>query len=457
MHSLPDPAPDTPATVAPPPSPAVPLVSAPYRRYALTLLFVTYALNYLDRQIVTILAEPIKRDLGISDTQLGLLTGLAFGLVYCGFGLPIARLADRFNRVWIIGASLATWSVCTVLCGRAASFGTLVAARMGVGIGEAGCAPVGMALISDYTPKEKRASALAFFAMGTPVGSLLGLALGGVIADAHGWRTAFLVTGLPGIALAVVAWLTLKEPRATMVREVEARAGIAAVFTYLWTKRTFWLMTFGAGGKAFIGYGQAPFVAAFFLRVHGGEIAQIGGHFGLKSVGVVGIGLGVLAGVFGALSNWLGGWVADRYAARDLRAYGVVPAVAALVPIPFFIAAMLVPSFVVSLMLLVPGYLLGGLWFGPVLSSIQGLVPRDMRATAGSVALFILNMIGIGFGSLVVGKLSDGFNTGWGNAAWALGPAEGVRWALVVSATLALIPALLFWRSRATIRDEMVS
>lgn len=436
---------------------AVPLVSDTYRRGALVILFLTYALNYLDRQIITILAEPIKNELHISDTQLGMLTGLAFGLVYCGFGLPIARLADRFNRVWIIGTSLAVWSACTVLCGRAVNYATLVAARVGVGIGEAGCAPVGMALISDYTPKEKRASALAFFAMGTPIGSLLGLGLGGIIADAYGWRTAFLAAGLPGLVLALVVFLVLKEPRDALARETVAheaanRPSLSAVFKYLGGKRTFWLMSFGAGVKAFIGYGQAPFVAAFFLRVHGPEIAELGASFGLKQVGVVGVGLGLIAGVFGALSNWLGGVIADHYGARDLRVYGVVPALAALVPIPFFISAMLADSAVTAMLLLIPGYLFGGLWFGPVLSSTQGLVPRQMRATAGSIALFILNMIGIGFGALVVGTLSDTFNHGFG-----LGPAEGVRWALIVSATFALIPALLFWLARLRIRDEMVS
>jgi predicted MFS family arabinose efflux permease len=437
--------------------PVVPLVSATYRKYALFILFLTYALNYLDRQIVTILAEPIKNDLHLSDTQLGLLTGLAFGLVYCGFGLPIARMADRFNRVWIIGGSLTLWSVCTMLCGRATSYATLVAARMGVGIGEAGCAPVGMALISDYTPKAKRASALAFFAMGTPIGSLLGLGLGGIIAGAYGWRTAFLAAGLPGLVLALVVFFTLKEPRNAMTRDAAAlnqanRPSLKAVFKYLGGKRTFWLMSFGAGVKAFVSYGQAPFLAAFFLRIHGAQVAEIGSHFGLKGVGVVGLGLGLIFGIFGALSNWLGGVMADRFSSRDLRAYGLVPALAALAPLPFTIAALTTDSAVVALLLLIPHYLFGGLWFGPVLSSTQGLVPREMRATAGSIALFILNMIGIGFGSLVVGKLSDTFNHGFG-----MGPAEGVRWALLSSTSFSLIAAALFFLAMKKIREEMVS
>lgn len=234
--------------------PHVPLVSDGYRGYALLILMLVYTVNFLDRQIVTILAEPIKNDLKISDTQLGLLTGLAFGIVYCGLGLPIARLADRFNRVWIIGASLVVWSGFTLLCGRATSFATLVAARVGVGVGEAGCTPTSHALIADYTPREKRASALAFFSIGTPLGSLLGLAMGGIIADAYGWRTAFLVAGLPGLLLAVVVFATLKEPRNAMTDAARksahaAQMSFGATLKYLTAKPTFWFIAFGASDR----------------------------------------------------------------------------------------------------------------------------------------------------------------------------------------------------------------
>jgi predicted MFS family arabinose efflux permease len=432
-------------------------ISAGYERYVLALLFVSYTLNYLDRQVVAILAEPLKLDLRISDTQLGLLTGLAFGLVYCGLGLPIARFADRFNRVWIIGGSLAVWSICTILCGRAAGFTSLVAARVGVGLGEAGAAPASMALITDYVPKARRASALAFFTMGAPVGGLLGMAFGGVIADAYGWRSAFLVAGVPGLVLALVVVATLRETRPSAMGaapahpEVPAQS-LASVFLHLRTARTFWLMSFGAGARAVLLYGQAPFLAAFFLRVHPQEVAAIGEHFGLRSVGVVGIGLGLISGVFGALSNWLGGLMADHYAVRDLRAYGTIPALAALAAIPFSVAAFMTPSALAALALLIPSNLLGGLWFGPVLSCVQGVVPREMRATASSISMFVMNIIGIGAGALVVGKMSDMINFGLG-----LGAAEGVRWALIISSMFAVVPALLFWAARKTIREEMVS
>lgn len=434
-----------------------PPVSHTYRRYVLALLFVSYTLNYLDRQVITILAEPLKTELGISDTQLGLLTGLAFGLVYCSLGLPIARLADRFNRIWILGASLTVWSACTILCGRAASFPALVAARVGVALGESGAGPVSMALISDYVPKEKRASALALFTMGAPVGGLLGLVFGGMIAGAFGWRAAFLIAGLPGLVLALIVLATLREPRNLLPAQMGIRPAtdhppLRLVFAHIRTSRTFWFMCLGAGFASLISYGQAPFLAAFFLRVHGAELAAFGAPYGLKPVGVVGIGIGLIWGVFGAISNWLGGFIADRYVARDLRIYGAAPAIAALLPIPFTVAAVLVPSPFVALLLLMPGYLCGGVWFGPVLSSVQGLVPPAMRATSGAVAILVINMIGLGFGALTIGKLSDIFNYSVG-----LGAAEGVRWALVVCAFFGLIPALLFWMSRSTIRAEMIS
>lgn len=438
------------ATSAPP-------ASAGYRRYVLWFLFVAYALNYLDRQIVTILAEPLKHDLRLTDTQLGLLTGLAFGLVYCGFGIPLARLADRFNRVWIIAGSLAVWSACTILCGRATGFTNMVVARVGVGVGEAGAAPASMALISDYVPKERRASALAFFTMGAPVGGLVGLAFGGLVADAYGWRSAFLFAGLPGLLLAAVAILTVRETRSSRVaspalQEASPHPTLGAVARQIRSSRTFWLMSFGSAARSFILFGQAPFMAAFFLRVHGDEVATLAAHYGLKSLGLIGIALGLVSGVLGAISNWLGGVIADHYAARDLRAYGAVPAIAALVPIPFCVAAFMVDSAVLALLLLAPSFLCGGLWFGPVLSSIQGLVPPAMRATASSISMFVMNIIGLGLGALVVGQMSDLFNVGLG-----LGEAEGVRWALIASSVFAVAPALLFWMSRTTIREEMMS
>lgn len=435
--------------------PGIPMVSAQFRSYALWVLLAVYTVNFLDRQIVSIVAEPIKNELQISDTQLGLLSGLAFGIIYCGFGLPLARLADKANRVWIISGSLAVWSACTILCGRATNFAGLVAARMGVGLGEAGCTPTAHALISDYTPREKRASALAFFSMGTPLGSLLGMALGGVIADAYGWRHAFLMAGLPGLLLAVLVFFTLREPRKDRRRPATpgpAGTTFGDTIRYLSGKPAFWLISFGGAVKAFVGYGQGPFVASFFLRAHGAEVAQYAGAFGLKPIGFLGIVIGLLAGVFGTFSTWLGGAIADRLGARDLRAYGSVPALAAILQIPFFCAAMSVDRLGLAFLLMIPSALLSSLWYGPVYASAQSLVPPQMRATSASIMLFVINMTGLGLGALTVGALSDTFNHVLG-----MGSANGMRWALIVSSLFGLVGAALFLSARRTIRQEVAS
>lgn len=445
------------ATIADDAKPPIPLVSDAYRRYALLLLMLVYTVNFLDRQIVTILAEPIKNDLHIADWQIGLMTGFAFAVFYTVLGLPIARLAESFNRVWIIGASLTVWSGFTLACGAAGNFVQLVLCRIGVGIGEAGCTPTAHSLISDYTPKEKRASALAFFSIGTPLGGLLGLAMGGVIADAWGWRTAFLVAGLPGLLFAVIVFLTMREPRNALPPEARAqhapgKGHFKATLKYLSSKPTFWFVAFAAAIKAFIGYGHAPFTASFFFRNHGEEVASLAAMFGLKSAGFLGLALGLMGGAAGIASSWLGGFIADQAAKRDLRAYMSVPAIASLLSPCAFVVAMLVDSAVAALfILLIPG-LLGSLWYGPVYATAQGLVPVQMRATTASIMLFIINMVGLGLGPLAVGVLSDVLAGPMG-----MGSAEGVRWALIISAMLGVGAFGLFWMARRTIREEMVS
>ena len=247
--------------------------SAGYTRYAMLLLMAIYTVNFLDRSVINILAEPIKNELKLADWQLGMMSGLAFALFYTFLGIPIARMAERRNRPMIIGTSVAVWSGFTALSGAAGNFWQLVLCRIGVGVGEAGCTPPAHSLIADYVPKEKRASALAFYSMGTPLGGLMGLVLGGLIADAYGWRVAFLVAGAPGILFAFLCWFTLREPRKILAehsaRITATQATFRETLSYLMRKKTFWLIALGAAIKAFIGYGHAPFTASFFLRVHG--------------------------------------------------------------------------------------------------------------------------------------------------------------------------------------------
>ncbi len=445
------------STVAVPEAPAVPLVSDAFRKYALVILLLVYTINFLDRQIVTILAEPIKNDLNLADWQIGAMSGFAFALFYTFLGLPIARLAETKNRVWIISACLVVWSGFTVLCGQAATFVQLLLARVGVGIGEAGCTPTSHSLITDYVPKEKRASALAFYSIGTPLGGLLGSVLGGLMADAFGWRAAFLMAGLPGLILTVVVLFTLREPRNQVARPAAATApvsqeGFMDTLRYLSKKRTFWLIAFAAATQAFIGYGNGAFVPSFYFRNHTAEIAHLASLFGLKSAGFLGLSLGILGGVSAIISTWIGGWLADRAAARDIRAYMTVPAIAALVSPVFSVWVYLNPTALGAMaVMIIPG-LLGSLWYGPVYASAQGLVPPHMRATAASLLLFVINLVGLGIGPVAVGALS-GYLAGPGG----LGSGDGLRWALIVSASCTLIAALLYWEARKTIQDDMVS
>jgi MFS family permease len=447
--------PPAPPPTAPVASPLITPVSTAYRRYALWILLIIYTLNFLDRQVVNILAEPIKQELGLADWQLGMMTGLAFAIFYTVLGIPIARMAERKNRPLIIGVSVAAWSVFTVACGFAQNFWQLILARIGVGVGEAGCTPPAHSLITDYVPKEKRASAIAFYSIGTPLGSLLGMAMGGLVADAYGWRVAFMVAGAPGVIFALIAAFTLVEPRKKLAADLAARATpqitFGAALAVLMAKKTFWLVAFAAAIKAFIGYGHAPFTASFFFRNHTAELAQLAAIFGLKSAGFLGLALGLMGGTAGVIGAWLGGVIADRYGAKDIRAYVVVPAIASLLAIPFYIAAINLPQAVPAMALLTVPVLLGTLWYGPVYATAQSIVDPAMRATASAVLLFIINLVGLGLGPVGVGLLSDVLAGPLG-----LGSAEGVRWALMISAGLGVVSFWLFWRARKTIAADMV-
>jgi MFS family permease len=443
-------------------------LSKGYRRYALWMLLIIYTLNFLDRSIVNILAEPIKEDLGLLDWQLGMMSGFAFAVFYTFLGLPIARLAERKNRPMIIGISVFAWSGFTVLCGFAQNFWQLVLARIGVGVGEAGCSPPAHSLISDYVPKEMRASAIAFYTIGTPLGSLIGLAMGGLIADAYGWRTAFLVAGAPGVIIALLTIFTLPEPRSKLKADIAARAAAApslgAAWRVLTSKRTFWLIAFAASIKALIGYGHAPFTASFFLRVHNPQLVSLAADFSVAFNGLFGtdfqfgplgflsLALSAVGGTAGVIGAWLGGYIADKLGSKDLRAFVVVPAIASLVAIPLYWWALTTGSVPLSVTLLAVVALIGTLWYGPVYATAQSIVEPQMRATTAALLLFIINLIGLGLGPVAVGVLSDVLGGGMG-----LGTAEGIRWALIATELLNIVAFALFWMARKTIREETVS
>lgn len=411
-------------------------------KVTLWILLFVYIFNFIDRQIVNILAEPIARDLGLSDTQIGLMTGLAFALFYTALGLPIARYADRAttHRPRLIAVALATWSLMTALCGLAQNFIQLLLARIGVGVGEAGCTPPAHSLISDMVPPERRSSALAFYSLGIPVGSLLGMMIGGVLADWFGWRQAFLFVGLPGVGMAVLVWFLLKEPRYEGVLRQNAASAppemplMQAVGSVLGS-RAFVLLLIAGSAAAFLSYGKVTWTTIFFQRTH--ELTP----------GEVGFWFGLINGIAGAAGTFLGGWLADKYGATNRRHVLTAPAVGMAIAAPIAFLAYQAPTWPIALALLIIPTLCNSLYYGPVYSAAQGLVPIRSRAIAAATLLFFQNLIGLGLGPLFFGMLSDWLQPSFG--------AESVRYVLYGAAFLGLIPAFFFWRASLRLNEEL--
>ena len=415
-------------------------------RLVLWTLLIIYIFNFLDRQIVNILAELIKRDLGLSDTQLGLMTGLAFALFYTVLGIPIARYADRpgTNRVRLIAVALTAWSAMTAISGLAQNFGQLLLARVGVGVGEAGCTPAAHSLITDLAPPEKRPAAMAFYALGIPVGSLLGLVIGGQLADAFGWRIAFVVVGLPGVALALFVWFVVRDPRMSEAAAALRQLRPAAPQTSLWIalreilgSRAFVLLMIAGSFASFLSYGKGTWIAIFFMRSHG------------LSAGETGLWLGLVGGIGGVLGTWLGGWLSARYGSVNRRHVLSAPAIGMLIAPPIQFAAFFSGNWVVALALLFVPFVLNSFYYGPTYSSAQGLVRPEMRAVASAVFLFAQNLIGLGLGPLFFGMLSDVVKPVAGE--------DSVRWVLYGAAWFGLIPAFFFWRASLRLNDELDS
>lgn len=399
---------------------------------ALTILFLTNTANIVDRQIVNILAEPIKLELKLADWQLGMLTGLAFALFYTILGIPIARYADRpdTDRSRLIAMCLAMWSGMTVICSFAGNYLQLLAARTGVAVGEAGCTPAAHSLITDMVTPQKRSSALAIFSAGTPVGKLLGLIAGGLVAHHLGWRMAFLLIGAPGLLLALLSWFILPEPRRTEERRPITKSSLRAAVIALLPIRSFWLISLAAGFIAFLTYGQTAFLGSFFIRVHQLNVAETG------------LVLGLAIGGGGVLGAWLGGRLADTMAKRDVRAYMLIPAIGVALSTLIFAGAALASSLSLAIMLLTLASAACSVWYGPTFAAVQGVVPTDQRATGAAIHLFILNIIGIGVGPVAFGILSDLLNNGFtigGISIAHMGPGEGLRLALIIGSSSGLL------------------
>jgi len=334
----------------------------------------------------------------------------------------------------------------------------LLLARIGVGVGEAGCSPPAHSLICDTVPREKRASALAIYQLGIPLGSLLGMVIGGVMASEFGWRAAFLVVGIPGILLSLVVILSLREPRLSMVSAPSAAApaqeyrSFADALRYLRTKPSYWYACFASGVKAIFGFGMGVFIASFFLRNYSAEMAALGERLSLQPVGVAGIAIGLAMGIGGLIGTWGGGQVTDWLARRTVKAYALTPAYSSLIVVPVYIAMILVDSFEIALALFFVQAIFSAVWPGPVYAICQGVVPPNLRATSSSIQLLIGNLTGLSLGPLAVGIISDVLA-----GPMAMGPAQGIRWALLSISAIGLLGAFLFFRAARTLERDLVS
>lgn len=381
---------------------AAPPLSEAAARYALLLLVLVSVLNHLDRNIVSILLEPIKHDLHVSDSAMGLLTGFAFALLYSTVSLPVGLIADRFNRKVILTASLALWSGMTVLCSATTSYLAIFITRAGVGAGEAGGIPATTSLVGDLFRPEKRSSANAWIGLGATFGAAAGLAIGGIVNHYWGWRVAFIAAGAPGLLLALVIALTLREPERGRhdAAMSQARAGSAsATFRDLLGNRLLMHLIFG-GALGNICNGIITWLPAYYSRSYGISTAELGTW--MMAIQAT----GSLIGVIGA------GKLADRLYTRDPRWQAWIIAITTVACAPFLLAVLLVPSLTWSLLLLIPAMAFKFAYLGPYNATLIALAGPRNRATAAAIAMFAVNLIGLGLGPLIVGLLSDHFGHG---------------------------------------------
>ncbi|MXO66814.1 spinster family MFS transporter [Altericroceibacterium endophyticum] len=400
----------------------------------LLMLLVVYIFNFVDRQIIAILAAPIQNELDLSDSQMGLLGGLAFALLYCTLGVPLAALADRKSRSWVITLSLGVWSLFTALCAVTQGFWQLFLARIGVGVGEAGGVAPSYALIGDYFPREQRAVALSIYSLGIPAGSALGIFAGGYIAATIDWRIAFLVVGAAGLLTApLFKWVVRDLPRDRVTAPAN-QPGFAATWHCLSSKPSFWLMALGAACASMIGYGISFWLPSLLQRSFGLSLIESSQFFGLLIL--MGGTLGILGG--GTLADWLG--------QKNRAFYALVPAICFTIAVPLFVLGIGTDNAWLAFFLLLVPQTLAYVWFGPLLSAVQNLVPTNQRATASALFLLIVNLLGLGGGVYALGAMSDALTPYYGT--------EALRYSTIYGLSLyALAAILLFFAARYIARD----
>jgi len=411
---------------------AGPVVSPVRTGVVLGMLCFVYVLNFLDRQLISILAKPIQDGLHITDSQLGLLTGFYFALFYCFIAVPIGWLADRTNRVRVLSIACALWSGATAACGMAGNYAQLIIARMTVGVGEAGGVPPSYAIISDYFPRERRGRAMAIFNLGPPLGSALGVAFGASLAAAFNWRLPFYVIGVIGLLTALAVHVLVAEPKRgendspthAVPPEVTAKAGFVSTILRFFGNPTLLLAAVASGAANFITYGTSNFAILFLMREKGMHLSDVAIWYAL----VVGVCMG--GGIF------VSGRLIDRYGARSKPAYAIIPAISLLVALPFFICFAAAVQWQTALIFFCVPMFLNSFFLSAMVTFVQGEVRPDQRVISGALLLLVMNFIGLGLGPTYVGMASD-----------YLRPTHGMhslQFAFFALAPMYLIAALLF-------------
>jgi predicted MFS family arabinose efflux permease len=403
-------------------------ISEGHRRYTLALLAVVYMFNFIDRQILAILLPAIRAEFGVSDLWLGFLSGTAFAMFYIILGIPFARYADRHNRRNLVAFALALWSGMTALCGAAASFVQLALARIGVGVGEAGCSPPAHSMIADLYPPEQRSTAMGVYTLGISAGIMLAYMLGGWVVENMGWREAFFIVGIPGLLLALVVRFTAAEPRRGHSEGREAvseQPAFLRTLGFLGRRASFIHMTIGGGLSSYVGYSVISFLPSFLVRSFGMPADRIGLY------------LGLIIGVVGGAGFFLGGYIADHLGRtahrRALRFIGLAVLLSALP----YAAMFLSDSWQSALLFFLLPMLMANVYLAPVLSQAQGLVSLRMRAMASAIALLIINVIGLALGPLLTGLLSDLLEPRFGE--------ESMRYSLLLVTSVVLPWAALHY------------
>ena len=417
------------------------MFSPPYKRYVLTTLTLVYTLNYLDQDLIGLLLQAIKEDLHLSDSQLGFLTGIAFALFYATLGLPIARWADRGNRVTITSIAITLWGITVMSCLFVTNFVQLVLARVAAAVGESGCMPPTYSLVGDYFPRPaERARAMSIYMLATPLAALISFILGGWLNELYGWRIAFFVMGTPALLVGAMVKITIREPRvrATQVEALDQELPrLIEVVATLWRQRSTRHLILALILVSTLGQGMGAWYAAFMMRSHGMGTAELG------------VWLGLIFGISGILGIVLGGYLAANWFADNEQGQMRLSAVTIASLVPCFVLFLMLPQKRQALIALTPLVMVFNVFFGPTFALMQRLVVDAMRATTLAVMLLLGNLIGMGVGPQIVGMLSDFLKPQLGS--------DSLRYAMLIMSLLALWSAYHFWKVGATVKEDLLA